>query len=54
MLAAFVLAFGIEIGLLFVAPSYRAGLAFLIIIVVLLVRPEGLQALWGGGRGRTH
>ncbi|MFE3836524.1 branched-chain amino acid ABC transporter permease [Pseudogemmobacter sonorensis] len=54
MLAAFVLAFGIEIGLLFVEPSYRSGIAFLIIIVVLLVRPQGLQSLWGGGKMRTH
>ncbi len=54
MLAAFVLAFGIEIGLLFVESSYRSGLAFLLIIVVLLVKPQGLQALWGGGAGRTH
>lgn len=55
MLAAFVLAFGIELGLSWgVPPSYRSGLAFLIIIVVLLVKPQGLQALWGGGRGRSH
>ncbi|SDB45762.1 branched-chain amino acid ABC transporter permease [Bauldia litoralis] len=54
MLAAFVIAFGIEIGLIFVPASYRSGLAFLIIVVVLLVKPQGLQALWGGGRDRTH
>jgi len=54
MLAAFVLAFGIELGLLVVEPSYRSGVAFLIIIVVLLVQPQGLQSLWGGGKARTH
>ncbi len=54
MLAAFVLAFGIELGLLLVEPSYRSGVAFLIIIVVLLVRPQGLQSLWGGGQARSH
>lgn len=54
MLAAFVLAFGIEIGLLVVQPSYRSGLAFLIIIVVLLIRPQGLQSLWGAGKARVH
>lgn len=46
MLAAFVLAFGIEIGLLAVEPSYRSALAFSIIIIVLLIRPQGLQSLW--------
>lgn len=46
MLAAFVLAFGIEFGLLAVDASYRSALAFLIIIIVLLVRPQGLQSLW--------
>lgn len=54
MLAAYLLAFGIEIGLLFAEPSYRSGVAFLIIIVVLLVQPRGLQSLWGGGKLRTH
>ncbi|MCV3735160.1 branched-chain amino acid ABC transporter permease (plasmid) [Rhizobium sp. TRM96647] len=54
MLASVVLAFGIEFGLLFSSANYRTGLAFLIIIVVLLIKPEGLQALWGGGKARTH
>jgi neutral amino acid transport system permease protein len=53
MLAAFVLAFGIEVGLLVVEPAYRSGLAFSIIILVLLVRPQGLQSLWSGS-ARTH
>lgn len=54
MLASVVLAFGIELGLTIVSANYRTGIAFLIIIVVLLIRPEGLQALWGGGRARAH
>jgi len=54
MLGAFVLAFGIEIGLLFAEPSYRSAIAFLIIILVLFVRPQGLQSLWGAGKLRTH
>ncbi|WP_169833468.1 branched-chain amino acid ABC transporter permease [Methylobrevis pamukkalensis] len=54
MLASVVLAFGIEIGLMFVSSSYRTGLAFALIIAVLLVRPGGLQSLWGGGKTRTH
>jgi branched-subunit amino acid ABC-type transport system permease component len=54
MLASVVLAFGIEIGLTAVSSSYRTALAFLIIIAVLLVRPGGLQSLWGGGAARVH
>lgn len=54
MLAAFVLAFGIEIGLVAgVDPAYRSGLAFSIIIAVLLLRPQGLQSLWAKA-ARTH
>jgi len=54
MLASVVLAFGIEIGLTVVSSNYRTGLAFALIIVVLLVRPGGLQSLWGGGQVRSH
>ncbi len=54
MLASVVLAFGIEIGLIFVSSNYRTGLAFALIILVLLVRPGGLQSLWGGGQVRSH
>ena len=43
-----------ELGLTVVSANYRTGLAFLIIIIVLLVRPAGLQSLWGGGRVRAH
>jgi neutral amino acid transport system permease protein len=53
MLASYLLAFGIEIGLLFIDPSYRSALAFSLIIVVLLIRPQGLQSLWGG-TARVH
>lgn len=54
MLASVILAFGIELGLTVVPSSYRTGLAFLLIIAVLLVQPGGLQALWGAGRTRIH
>lgn len=54
MLASVLLAFGIELGLTVVPSSYRTGLAFLLIIAVLLVQPGGLQALWGAGRTRIH
>ncbi|SLN70785.1 branched-chain amino acid ABC transporter permease [Roseisalinus antarcticus] len=53
MLASFVLAFGIEFGLLAVQPAYRSALAFSIIIIVLLIRPQGLQSLWVRA-ARTH
>lgn len=53
MLASYLLAFGIEIGLLFIDPSYRSALAFSLIIIVLLIRPQGLQSLWGGA-ARVH
>jgi branched-chain amino acid transport system permease protein len=33
-----------QVSLLVVAPSYKSGVAFLVILVVLLVRPEGLFA----------
>jgi len=54
MLASVVLAFGIEIGLTVISSNYRTGLAFALIIVVLLIRPGGLQSLWGGGQVRSH
>jgi len=54
MLAALVLAFGTELALTVVSSSYRTGIAFFIIIIVLLIRPGGLQSLWGGGVARAH
>ena len=39
----------------FGASNYSStGLAFALIILVLLVRPGGLQSLWGGGQVRSH
>lgn len=52
MLAAVLLGFGMEIGILFLPTSYRTAIAFAIIIVVLCVKPGGLQALWGGAAAR--
>ena len=54
VIAYVVLAFGIEIGLTVISSNYRTGLAFALIIAVLLVRPGGLQSLWGGGQVRSH
>ena len=53
MLASYLLAFSIEVGLLMIDTSYRSALAFSIIVIVLLIRPQGLQSLWGGA-ARTH
>jgi len=52
MLAAVVLGFGMEIGILFLPTSYRTAIAFAIIIVVLCLKPDGLQSLWGGAKAR--
>ncbi len=53
MLASMLLGLGMELGIAVLPSSYRTGIAFVIIIVVLLLRPEGLQALWGGGQRRS-
>ena len=53
MLASMLLGLGMEIGITLLPTHYRTGIAFVIIIVVLFLRPEGLQALWGGARGET-
>ena len=54
MLAAIILGLGMEIGLMFFSSSYRTGIAFGIIIIVLLIRPNGLQSLWGKGSLRRE
>lgn len=45
MAAALVLGLGIELSLFLVASEYRSLIAFGIVIIVLLLRPEGLQSL---------
>lgn len=46
MLAAMLLGIGMELAITVIPSNYRTAVAFLIIIVILLVRPEGLQSLW--------
>jgi neutral amino acid transport system permease protein len=53
MLASVLLGIGMEIGITILPSNYRTGVAFLIIIAILFLRPEGLQSLWaprGGAR----
>jgi branched-subunit amino acid ABC-type transport system permease component len=53
MAASLLLGIGMELGVIFLAPHYRTAIAFVIIIAVLFVRPEGLQSLWLNQRERT-
>jgi branched-subunit amino acid ABC-type transport system permease component len=46
MLAGLLLGFAMEFGLIFVSSNYRTGIAFGVIILVLVIRPQGLQSLW--------
>ncbi|MEW5721956.1 MAG: branched-chain amino acid ABC transporter permease [Thermodesulfobacteriota bacterium] len=46
MLAAILLGLGMEVGILFFPSHYRSAIAFAIIIIVLLIKPEGLQSIW--------
>ncbi len=50
MLASMLLGLGMEIGITVLPSHYRTGIAFVIIIIVLFIRPEGLQSLWRGAR----
>lgn len=50
MLASMVLGIGMEIGITVLPANYRSAVAFLIIILVLFLRPEGLQSLWNPQR----
>jgi len=53
MAASFIIGMGMELGILVLPSHYRSAIAFAIIIVVLILRPEGLQSLWRpAGRGR--
>lgn len=46
MLASLLLGLGMELGVLILPSYYRSAIAFAIIIIVLLIKPEGLQGLW--------
>ncbi|MGE0210785.1 MAG: branched-chain amino acid ABC transporter permease [Parvibaculaceae bacterium] len=52
MLASFVLGIGMELGITVLPSSYRMAIAFLIIILVLFLRPQGLESLWSRHRER--
>ena len=42
---------GMELGITVLPANYRSTVAFLIIIAVLFLRPEGLQSLWSPRSG---
>ena len=46
MVAAVVIGFSMELGVLVIPSYYRMAIAFAIIIIVLLIKPDGLQSLW--------
>ena len=46
MVASLLLGLCMEFGILFLPSSYRSAIAFAIIILVLLLKPEGLQSIW--------
>lgn len=50
MLASLLLGIGMEVGITVLPANYRTAIAFMIIILVLFVRPEGLQSLWNPQR----
>jgi neutral amino acid transport system permease protein len=51
MLASMLLGIGMELGITVLPANYRTAVAFLIIIAVLFLRPEGLQSLWSPRSG---
>jgi neutral amino acid transport system permease protein len=53
MLAGLLLGFAMEFGLLVFSSNYRTAIAFGVIILVLVIRPEGLQSLWQS-KGREN
>jgi branched-subunit amino acid ABC-type transport system permease component len=46
ILASIVMGLSMELGVLLLPSYYRTAIAFVIIIIVLLIKPEGLQGLW--------
>jgi len=54
MLASLLLGIGMELGIMVLPSNYRTGVAFLIIIAILFLRPEGLQSLWSPRTGARH
>ncbi|MCZ7662901.1 MAG: branched-chain amino acid ABC transporter permease [Thermoleophilia bacterium] len=52
MFAAILIGLSMELGILILPSHYRSAIAFAIIIIVLLVRPEGLKSVVPALRGR--
>lgn len=46
IMASIILGLSMELGVMVVPSYYRTAIAFVIIIIVLLIKPEGLQGLW--------
>jgi branched-subunit amino acid ABC-type transport system permease component len=46
MVASILLGLCMEIGILIIPSYYRTAIAFATIIIILIIRPEGLQSLW--------
>ena len=46
MVASFLVGITMEIGILVLPANYRAAIAFGLIVVVMLIRPEGLKSIW--------
>jgi branched-subunit amino acid ABC-type transport system permease component len=42
-----------EFGIIVIPTHYRSAIAFGIIIVMLFLRPEGLQSLWRDFQAKT-
>ncbi|ATW27757.1 branched-chain amino acid ABC transporter permease [Candidatus Formimonas warabiya] len=46
MLAAVIIGLSMELSVLIIPSYYRTAIAFVFIIIVLLIKPDGLQSLW--------
>jgi branched-chain amino acid transport system permease protein/neutral amino acid transport system permease protein len=50
MLGALVIGLATEIAAIWINPSYKLGVAFVALVVVLLVRPQGIKAAFSAAR----
>jgi len=46
MAASFIVGIAMEIGILILPANYRSAIAFGLIVIVMLIRPEGLKSIW--------
>ena len=49
MVGSLLMGFGMEMSVIFINPAYNAAVAFVIVMVVLVFKPEGIL---GGGESR--